>query len=294
MKSVENGWYLTPSLALTARLATRYTTYLLTVPGIFMGIAGLAGAVYVLSGQRRNAYWAALAGLVGAAWLFNVIAPASEEQRKVIMIVPPLFVLAAAGAAGLAHRLSPHWPRLTAGVLFGALAVLSLTTSFPLRAKPRLGFDRVAADLAGTMPPESAALVVSDSLGEGAFISEFALRKPDPVVYLMRGSKLLASQTWNQANYSSRVHSGEECARLLASVPISFLVVDRRKALLREPYFDSVDSMLRAHCADWKLVKAYPTPDDSPTAIAVYRRTAGAEPVRGLPEWIAPQFPGIR
>lgn len=298
MKSVENGWYDKPSVALASQLAARYCVYLFTVPGILIAISGLAGAVYVLRGKwklgRSQAYWAALTGLVAAAWLFNIIAPTSEEERKVIMIVPPLFVLAAAGVSGLAERISPYRQKRFAGLLFSAIAVISLAMSLPLRAKPRFGFDDVAADLAGSMPPKSAMLVVSDSFGEGALISEFVLRKPDPSVYLMRGSKLLASQTWNEYNYSNRINSDEECVNLLASVPVSFLVVDRRRALLREPYFNFVDSMLRTHPAEWQLVREYASPGDSPKALALYRWSGGVQPVNHLPDWLLPKIPGLR
>ena len=296
MKSVVNGWYDSPTFALVARLAARYAVYLFTVPGIAMGVAGVASGFYLLRRTwktgRSQAYWASLACLVAVSCLFNVMVPTSEEPRKIIMIVPPIFVLAAAGTRALARRVSPLRQQVTAAALFAVLAVLNIALSLPLHVKPRLGYDRVAADLVAAMPAGSAALVVSDAWGEGALIGEFALRRPDPTVYLVRGSKLLASQMWDATKYRNRVHSGDECARLLASLPVSYLVVDRRKAIYHEDYFRFVEQMLRIHSADWQLTAAYPSPADSSNAIALYRRASGVAPVRNLPAWIAPQIPG--
>lgn len=295
IKSVVNGWdNPLPSLEFTSRAALQYSEILLTMPGIAMAVAALVGAGCVLLGGssmgRGRPYWAAMASLVGGACLFNVLVPTSVEPRKVIMIVPPIFVLAAAGAGQLSAWISPGRQRRMASIIFACLALLTLALSLPVEPIRPFGFIPVTAALDHLLSPGSAALLVSDVDGEGSVISEFALRHPKPAVYLVRGIKLLASEDWDGRHYSSRVNSGDECERLLASVPISFLVVDRRRVIQRQQFFDYVEAMLRSYSAEWTLVKDFPMQGDSPHAVAIYRRSAGIEPARELPAWVVPKI----
>lgn len=282
-----------PNLAFTIRAMGGYLRSLLTMPGIPLAVVALAGAAWILLGRNRlghpAAYWAALMSLIAGEWLFNVVVPTSIEQRKVIMMLPAVFVMAAAGARLVAQRTFRRRQGTAASAVFASLCLLTLAQSFPIQAKQQLGFTPVAARLDRLLPPGSAALVVSDSLGEGALISEMAFQRPLPRAYLVRGSKLLASQEWNGAHYRDRVESAEECARLLASIPIGVLVIDRRDSVFRQAHFDVVENMLRVQRDGWRLMDEFPSPAGSPHAIALYIHEGPIEPVRNLPAWITPQ-----
>ena len=292
LKVASEGWARpVPGVGFFLEAAPLYLGYLFTVPGIALAVAGLAGAALTLgagrSAGRTRAYWAALTGLVVAAWLFHVVVPAGEEPRKLIIMVPAMMLLAAAGARVVSTWLFTARPEQGAAVLFCGVALAAIGMGLPLETKPRLGFVAVAAKLDSLMKPGSAALVISDAFGEGALTAELAFRRPMPAVYLVRGSKLLASQNWDASRYVDRVHSAEECARVLASVPISVLVVDRRSGVGREHYFDYVDAMLRNDAAEWTPAN----PEQAQQGIFVYVRSAGIEPMRELPEWALPQMP---
>lgn len=83
------------------------------------------------------------------------------------------------------------------------------------------------------------------------------------------------------------VESAEECARLLASIPIGVLVIDRRDSVVRQAHFDVVEDMLRVQGDAWRLMEEFPSPVGSPHAIALYIHEGPIEPVRNLPAWIA-------
>jgi len=79
------------------------------------------------------------------------------------------------------------------------------------------------------------------------------------------------------------VESAEECARLLASIPIGVLVIDRRDSVVRQAHFDVVEDMLRVQGDAWGLMEEFPSPVGSPHAIALYTHEGPIEPVRNLP-----------
>jgi hypothetical protein len=262
------------------------------MPGIAITGSAVVGAAYaLLSGlktRRTRTYWAALAGLVAAAWIFHVLVPAGVESRKLVVALPALFVLAGEGAVGLGRWMAPHRQRPMTGVLFISLALLTTVLSLPIAAKPKFGFQPVAAALDGMLPPGSAALLVTDWDGEGSVIADFALRHPKPAVYLLRGTRLLATQEWNGRSYRLRVHTTDECARLLASVPVDVLVLDRRKSAHPEPHCSLVEDMLKSDSSGWVLTEEFQTPSDSTHAVAIYTRSTGIEPLRQLPRWVVP------
>ncbi len=147
MKLVVNGWdHSLPSLAFTWNAGIEYSGILITMPGAAMAIAALFGAVFTLSGrwsgERQRPYWIAMAGLVGAACLFNMLVPTGVEPRKVIMIVPPIFVLAAAGVARISAWISPRRQRRTAGIVFAAWRFSPWPCLFPSRPSRSLGLFR--------------------------------------------------------------------------------------------------------------------------------------------------------
>lgn len=294
LKLSSEGWGGKPGLEFMLWAMPQFSQLLLTVPGILITIAALIGVIATLIGGwsagRTRSYWAALTGLAAADWLFHSLVPVGVEERKLIMAIPPMFVLAGAGTGQLSRWIFPHGRRMAAAAIFSCIAVFSIVLSLPIKSRPRLGLIPAARELDRMMPPRSAALIVADPLDEGVIISEVALRHPFPTGYLLRGTKLLASMDWNSRNYHGYVHSEEECATLLASVPVSFLVLDRRPTQRLE-FFDYVEAMLKKDSAEWTLVGEFQAPGHSRPDMAIYRWSAQVAPVRNLPGWIFPNTP---
>ena len=295
LKLASEGWQYRAGLSYTLLAIPKYTKILISLPGFSISACAFAGLTCALwgagKGARSRAYWAALAGLVCAAWLFHVLVPAGIEERKLIIALPAVVILAGGGASQCARWISPSRQREASGIIFACAALLGIALSLPVQAKPQLGFIQVAAALDGILPAQSAALVVSDASGEGALISEMALRHPWPAVYLVRGTKLLASEDWNGGNYRPRVTSADDCERLLASIPVQVLVMDRRFSASRQPFFGIVEAMLRKYGNEWRLVQEFPSPGDSSHAIAIYRGVPGNGVAPVIPRWVLPRVP---
>lgn len=294
MSMVSMAWQGSVGLPYSGPAAIVFTEWMFTVPGIAITLAGLVGIYSTLflnhGFGRTRVFWASLTGLICASWLIHVATPTGRDPRFLAIAVPPMYVLAAGGARQLAGWFfTPPRQNRATGMVFSFLALASIALSLPVLPKTTVNFMPVAEALHAIMPPQTAVLVISDSLGEGALVSEMALREPHPRVYVVRGSKLLASQDWNGRDYQSLVHSGDDCAQVLESVPISFLVVDRQTGVRRKDFFNSVESMLQRHDSDWTPVNGFPVPGDSSHAIALYRRASGTEPLRALPDWALPR-----
>jgi hypothetical protein len=288
------GWGRKPGLQYSLWALPQFTELLFTVPGILIAIAAVVGAAGTLVARRdtgrSRSYWAAMVGLALAAWLFHILVPAGVESRKLIILVPAMFVLAGAGAVQLSRWLLPRYGRAATGAIFACIALCDIALALPVQPKARVGFTPVAAELERIMPPGSAALIAAGMFDEGLVISEVAIRHPDPSVYLLRGSKLLASVDWNGLNYRGRVHSADDCNALLSSVPVGFIVLNPQ-AKVRFPYFDYLAEMLREHSADWTLVGEFPITAEHPYRIAIYRRSGAIAPAHNLPAWMLPPVP---
>jgi len=294
LRLASEGWGRKPGLQYSLWALPQFSELVFIVPGILIALAAVVGAAATLIGRRdagrSRSYWAAMAGLAFAAWLFHILVPAGVESRKLIILVPAMFLLAAAGAGQLSQWLFPRQSRRAAGAIFACIAIGDIALALPIPAKQRVGITPLAAELDRVMPPGSAALVAADMFDEGLVISEAALHRPDPSVYLLRGTKLLASVDWNGQDYQGRVHSEQECDALLASVPVGFLILDPQPST-RFPYFDYLSEMLQKHSREWTLVREFQITGERPHTIEIFRRTAGIAPARNLPAWILPSVP---
>jgi Dolichyl-phosphate-mannose-protein mannosyltransferase len=294
LKVSSEGWGSKHGLDFVLWAMPQFSKLLVTVPGVLISMAAVIGVAGTLMGSwgagRTRSYWAALAGLVVATWLFHSLVPVGVEERKLIMAIPPLFVLAGAGAGQLSRWLFASRWRVPAAAIFSCIAVVTVALSLPIKSRPMFGLVPAARELDRMMQPQSAALIVGDVMDEGAIISEMAFRRPSPSTYLLRGTKLLASMNWNARDYHSRVHSEEECASVLASVPVSFIVLDLQ-ASQRMEFFDYVEEMLRRDAAEWILAGEVRMPGNSRPHIAIFRRSGPVQPVHNLPGWIYPNTP---
>jgi hypothetical protein len=289
------GWPYRAGLSYTFLAVSKYSSALVALPGFAISLCAVVGLNWAIWGSgkivRSRTYWVVLAGAVASPWLLLVLVPAALESRYLLVAVPPVFILAAAGTNQFALWIFPSRTREASGVIFAFVALLTIELALPLQAKPQLGFVPVAVALERMLPEESAALVVSDIAGEGGIVSEMALRRPWPAFYLIRGTKLLASQDWNGGDYRPRITSADDCERLLASIPVRVLVMDRRSSASRQPFFDIVEAMLRKFGNEWRLVHEFPSPGDSSHAIAIYQGAPGNGAAPVIPRWILPRVP---
>ena len=166
------------------------------------------------------------------------------------LAIAPLLGLLPLGIARIVSLIPrPRWLTVSHVVLLGAV-VMGVLTAYPAMAMRRpLGYRDVAdflqsrAGLAGrTM------LVVSDEVGEGAFVSEVAVRRPAPWATVARGSKLLANQDWVGHNFQMRYSSSSALMRELEDLHVRYLIVDcSPQAAALMPYLHQINELIETN-----------------------------------------------
>ena len=199
-----------------------------------VGIAAVPLIVigFVVRVVRRPAHhtlWASLFALAVALWVFHSVVYPITGSRY---FIAPFACAALFAAAGL-HWVATHapWPRLSRPehrrwCAAGALAALVLVT---FSSPPRI--ERGFADAARVVLPRLPAtnvttLVSSDPVGEGAFVAYVAEHEPSPRSFVLRGSKLFASDTWMGLNYFVRYQDSQSILAALDMARVEFVVLD--------------------------------------------------------------------
>lgn len=217
---------------------TGYTTLLANQLGLTITVLGLLGLVLFLAeiwrtpvqDSGRALDMAGAVALFAAVILFHAIAPVpGPDNRYLTPAVPLAMMFAAAGLHWIARRIPvpsvPAHVRLAVcGVIF--LLLFSLKT-FAIPGRPELGFGYAADLLTSPKAPRSDVfLICSDAEGEGAFITEVAIRDRRPDHIVLRGTKILSENEWHVTVYRPLFKSPEELRNYLRTTPVDAVVID--------------------------------------------------------------------
>ena len=202
--------------------------------------------------------WAAATALLVATLAFHCLIRSGREPRHMVMGLPAMVMLVAAGVEGAARwagrAAAARW-RLAAA----ALAVVAFAaTGFSVPAKGWSGFGAVAERLiALSGDNRSVFLVVSDPRGEGMFITEVARREPRPRRILLRSTKMLYRSGWNGENYRP-VHRSS--AELLAFLDkgVQVVVLDRSSGEAALEHHRLVAQTIRTYPDRWESLGRWP------------------------------------
>jgi hypothetical protein len=102
-------------------------------------------------------------------------------------------------------------------------------------------------------------MVASDSIGEGVFISEVAMREKRPFHVVLRASKMLANSRWDGSDYDLAFRTPHAVMDFMRSVPVQIVLVDRSVPSPQQwPHLRLLDETLQEYGHLWELVGAYP------------------------------------
>ena len=186
-------------------------------------------AVRVVRRSADHALWCSLFALAVVLWVFHSLLYPISESRYLLALFVACALFAAAGLHWMVMQMP--WPRAAASTSRGWLAagtvvVMALVTFSPPPRRERGFGDAASLVLPRLTSPHAAALVSSDPLGEGAFVARAAEHQLAERSFVLRGSKLLASDTWMGLNYSVRYADGVSTLKALDQAQVAYVVVD--------------------------------------------------------------------
>lgn len=157
-------WFVAPFRYVGARIAFRDAAWMTVSVVLFLAWPFALAAATLLpgAGVARPAQF-------GAAWLIvgvvSIAAPGMYFNHYFLILLPPLSLLAAAGAWALARALMPARPGLLLSVMIGVLAVNSWVADAARRVELGPGFRRAdpvrqVADAVRAAAPDGAAIYV--------------------------------------------------------------------------------------------------------------------------------------
>jgi hypothetical protein len=192
-------------------------------------------------------------------WLvFQVLFRDTIEARYFLPAVFPLMILFAEGLDVFA-RLTARLTNRAAGLVPLGASLLCIVT-MPASTPPhRTGYAAVAEAIpfAGA---SSVVLVSSDSVGEGALVSERLIRDPERRGFVLRASKMLASANWMGTIYEPLVTSVQDVRERIDAIPVHFIVIDMYgfASDMDRPHHRLLDQAVRQTPAQFRLVGDFP------------------------------------
>ena len=199
------------------------TERLATWPAILLA---LAGSPLVFKNGPTRPFWAAVASLAAAGFIFYVLVPVYWDGRYLLPTVTAVAVLAGGGVQVLLDALAKHgspqrrW--LIAAVTVAAVVVIGRAAYFS-PAKPDLGYRKMMANC--LLCGHSVGLVAGDATQEGDLIAEAALSDPTLSRTMLRASKVLAKSTWSGYDYRTLYSSPAQVLDYLDRAKVSIIVI---------------------------------------------------------------------
>jgi Dolichyl-phosphate-mannose-protein mannosyltransferase len=270
-----------PTLLASMRVHAAFVANLIGFPLFAVALLGVAQRVLVPWFRRRAAepFWVTMA-IYGVAIIpFHAIVPTSYEPRKIYQIAPALCLFVAAGLNTLGDWLAPrigvNRARWTVALL--ALAAF-LARGFTVIEPFAPGFAPAVVDVLARPDSRATAVLVSSnpvfSDDEAAIIAEWAARRRDDGTYLVRGTKLLSRLVDSSTglDFESNDLNPEQMRRRLASVPVSYVILDTVSASHSYRHHALLRATLARYPEDWEPIYASQTVAlGVPHEIQVYR-----------------------
>lgn len=209
------------------------------------------------TGQEATAL-AAVACLFLAVLAFHCLVPflGSPDSRYLAPALAPGIVLFLAGCQYVSRLRLPKGasPALRLSLLIGCSVVsAAYLGAFHPPYLPALGFIR-AADVALAANGSCCTMMAcSDATGEGAFISEVAMRDRKLSRIVLRGTKLISESSWTGRAFRMLFQNDEDLARSLNANAADVVVVDLTETNSAEARALLLAALHR-HADEWSVV----------------------------------------
>lgn len=252
----------------TVRALSFFTAALVPALGSTVLILSVLGVVvrivkpYAHNGVEGK--WAVLASLAVSVIVFHSIFSGGLERRYLVTALAPILMFSAAGAMFVVDKLpfpalNPLW-RQNIVLAASFLIFIKMTFAWPPMASP--GFKDAAARTLSAPSFKNGLILVSSetNVGEGIFVSEIAMRDHGLNHVVLRASKVLADNSWNQSldpNYRPLFPDSQSVRKCLELSHIRFVVLDTSPGPKTYEHHQQLSQMLREHHESWRLIGSY-------------------------------------
>jgi len=185
-------------------------------PAVLAAASIGVGATIARAWKHRAApLQSAACAFLFADWIFQSVAPADIQARYLAPLLPPLLFMAADGVAVTTGWLSRHFSWRMPSTKAGLALLLTLTivpAAIAVPVKRSLGLMAAAPQVWQMLPANnSAVLIASNGVGEGAAIAALAMYDPHrPSLFAIRGSRLLGGGGYNNQDYVPRFETVQQ------------------------------------------------------------------------------------
>jgi Dolichyl-phosphate-mannose-protein mannosyltransferase len=248
---------------------------------LILGLLASAGPIR----RRQGAWhlWASMAATAVAVLVLHIAIPIPTDGRYLLAAIAPLLVFLV--PAGWKIERALPFARVHAlgrvPALLPCVLAVFLLFFFHIPRIPQFGFHQVVTWLEDHPLPGGRYLIVSDAVGEGAFIGDFASRTQRRISgpRIMRASKLLFVSDWYRGAYRLAYDSPQQALADIEGMGISYVIVDRDSLNRVLPHWRQVYWMEHQSSGRLQLVRRFPASPGGPArSIDVYEVTHYANP----------------
>jgi len=288
---IAGPWYLMmrhlSSYAADSALAgTRTPTLIATLAGNAKNMVVVAGpVVFVLavfgivlmrlhirrrpedgSGKLYSLYVVS-AAMILALFVFHGVM--HRYYLRYLLPAAPALMLLSRPSLGYLHSYFRRRTALTVAALSLVVAV-HVASTFGVPLKNTSAYVKAADAVSSSgLPHNGAVLVSADAEGEGMLTAEFVMRDRRPDHYVVRASKVLATQDLMGDNYQLKYHTPEQIMKLLDSIPVAIVVTQRCPKGKCGEHENLLNEAASLYPERWRLSSVIPSEPASP--ILVYQ-----------------------
>ena len=218
-------------------------------------------------GGKPYSLYVVAAAMVLAVFIFHCVT--YRIYLRYFLPAAPALMLLTRPSLDYLHSLLRNRTALTVATL-SLLIGVHLASTFAVELKKTSAYVKAAdAVISSGLPHSGAVLVSADAEGEGMLTAEFVMRDRRPDHYVVRASKVFATQTLMGDEYRLKYHTPEQIMTVLDSIPVAIVVTQRCPEGRCGDHENLLNEAAALYPDRWRLASVIPSEPASP--ILVYQ-----------------------
>ncbi|HJP90329.1 MAG TPA: glycosyltransferase family 39 protein [Pyrinomonadaceae bacterium] len=219
------------------------------------------------SSRKLYSLYVVAAAMVLALFIFHVLI--QRYYLRYLLPAAPALILLSRPSLEYLHSFFRNRTALTVAALCLVVA-LHLACTFRVSLKQTSAYVKAAdAVISSGLAHNGAVLVSADAEGEGMLTAEFVMRDRRPDHYVVRASKVLATQNVMGDNYQLKYHTPQQIMMVLDSIPVATVVTQRCPEGKCGEHENLLNEAAALYPERWRLSSVIPSEAASP--ILVYQ-----------------------